>query len=208
MQSILLRVLEEKQITPVGGTHSSPVDVRVITATNRNLVEAVDAKEFRLDLYYRLNVINIELPPLRERRDDIPLLVKHYIKKFNIALEKNIIDVSPEAMQRMIDYDWPGNIRELRNVIERAINLNSTNRLDVEDLPQVISQSQRTPVLSVQFGSPNFKLAEEYEQKIKERNRISELMVKYGGNKARVAAELGITRATLYRRLRAMEEQE
>lgn len=206
MQSVLLRVLEEKEITRIGSSHAIPVDVRVITATNKNLLEAIDSKEFRLDLYYRLNVINIELPSLRDRKGDIPLLVDHYVQKFNIALEKNVTEVTPEAMQLLQDYNWPGNIRELRNVIERAINLSSSSKLDINDLPKNITGEYFTQIKPSDYNVSNQKLVEEFEQKINERNQILDLMQKYNGNKARVAKELGITRATLYRRLRSMEQ--
>jgi Transcriptional regulator containing PAS, AAA-type ATPase, and DNA-binding domains len=207
MQSVLLRVLEDKKITRLGSGQSYPMDVRVIAATNINLLEAIDSKEFRLDLYYRLNVIDIELPSLRDRVEDIPLLIEYHIKQFNIALNKNIHSVSPEAMYLLQRYSWPGNIRELRNVIERAVNLASSSVLTVADLPKSITSSNITATIAnCENNTANQQLIREFEQKVAERNRIVELMQKYNGNKARVAKELGITRASLYRRLRSMEQ--
>ncbi len=207
MQSVLLRVLEEKEITRLGSNQSSPIDVRIITATNKNLLEAIDSKEFRMDLYYRLNVINIDLPPLRDRKGDIHLLIDHNIKKFTIALDKNITGVMPEAMNLLQNYNWPGNIRELRNVIERAINLSTSSILGVNDLPKDITVAcSPVPIQPRDYVGGNQKLVEEFEQKINERTHILELMKKHNGNKARVAKELGITRASLYRRLRSMEQ--
>src|SRR5574341_391202 len=125
LQSKLLRALEERAFRRIGGTQDIKVDVRVIAATNRQLEKAIEEKKFREDLYYRLNVITIEVPPLRERREDVPLLVEHFLKHYAREFRKPTIDVSGEALQKLQGYDWPGNVRELKNVIERAVLLGS-----------------------------------------------------------------------------------
>jgi len=132
----LLRVLEEKEFTRVGGNEPIRVDVRVISATNKDLRKAIEKQEFREDLYYRLNVVNIELPPLRERKEDVPLLAEHFLHKFAMENQKEITGFSPEAMELVLDYDWPGNVRELENAIERAVILAKDSIITIADLPQ------------------------------------------------------------------------
>ncbi len=139
MQAVLLRVLEDKEVIRLGGSNPTPVDVRVISATNKDLLEAIEAKEFRLDLYYRLNVIQLELPALRERKSDISFLANNFIKQFSVSSGKNITGITPEAISLLENYSWPGNIRELRNVIERAVNLSSSQVLTIDDLPKSIT---------------------------------------------------------------------
>jgi transcriptional regulator with GAF, ATPase, and Fis domain len=133
VQAKLLRVLQEREFERVGGTRSIKVDVRVIAATNRNLEEAVRQNRFRADLYYRLNVFPIHLPPIRERRDDIPLLARFFVNRYMIRMGKRIEKIAPEAMDRLVAYSWPGNIRELENIIERAVILCKGPTLHVED---------------------------------------------------------------------------
>lgn len=138
IQVKLLRVLEEREFKPVGGTRSKTVDVRFITATNRNLEEAIATGAFRKDLYYRLNVIAIEVPPLRERREDIPLLAGHFLAKYCRAMRKEVREFSPEALQALVEDDWPGNVRELENMIQRALALAEGKRIERQDLsPQI-----------------------------------------------------------------------
>jgi two-component system response regulator AtoC len=144
MQVKLLRFLEEKTFKRVGGTRDIQVDVRIIAATNRNLEEAVREGAFREDLFYRLRVIPIRLPSLRERREDIRLLVQHFLDHFNQEFRKNTKEVSPEAMKRLTGYAWPGNVRELRNVIERIMILENKERIDVEDLPMALRPRTRS----------------------------------------------------------------
>lgn len=136
MQAKLLRVLEDHTFYRVGGTSQIRVDVQVISASNKDLKEMIDANEFRQDLYYRLNVVELYLPPLKERKEDIPNLVGHFIKELNPRLGMNINDVSSDAMEALINYNWPGNIRELRNVIERAILFSDNNIIESKDLPR------------------------------------------------------------------------
>ena len=136
LQQKLLRVLEERAVMPVGGTRSVPINVRVIAATNRNLAEAVKEGSFRTDLYYRLNVLRLWIPPLRQRRCDIPLLVEHMLKRIALALQVPAKQVSASAMDILERYDWPGNIRELMNIIHRAYVLCRNPVIDVQDLPE------------------------------------------------------------------------
>lgn len=202
MQAVLLRVLEEKIVTRLGDYNPVPIDVKVIAATNKDLGELINAKLFRLDLYYRLNVIKLQIPALRDRRDDIPLLAEHFFQQFNDILQGDVIGIATEVSELFKCYHWPGNIRELRNVIERGINQCSSSYLKVTDLPEEI--------LKASFCSPtkpaNFEraLVEKFSQKVNENRQISNLMQKFNGNKARVAKELGITRATLYRKLKTI----
>jgi two-component system response regulator GlrR len=132
MQSKLLRVLEEREVFPLGGSQTIKVDTRIITASNKNLEQEVDAKNFREDLYYRIHVIRIQLPPLRERRDDIPLLAKHFLKKYSTEMGKNIVGITTQALQKLLRHNWPGNVRELENTIESAVALAGGNQIDAD----------------------------------------------------------------------------
>ena len=132
MQVKLLRVLQERVIRPVGGTAEIPIDVRLIAATNNNLDRMVAEGAFREDLYYRISVIPIEVPPLRERREDIPVLANHFLKKFVAASGKSIVRIAPESLRELQGYDWPGNVRQLENTIERAVALEASDQLSVE----------------------------------------------------------------------------
>lgn len=201
MQSILLRVLEEKKVTRLGGSHPIPIDVKVITATNKKLWNSVLSNEFRLDLYYRLNVINIEIPPLRERKEDIPLLINYFINYFKQVLNSEISGVTPQAVEMLMDYDFPGNVRELRNIIERGINQTNSNQIAIDDLPKEIVCSN--------YGindNDEVHTGKNREQKISklmtEKEKILSLLEKYNGNKTLVAKELGISRVTLYNKLK------
>jgi Nif-specific regulatory protein len=142
LQVKLLRVLQERDFERVGGTRTIKVDIRLITATNKNLEDAVAAGTFRQDLYYRLNVVGLEMPPLRERQDDIPLLANYFAAKYGEKCNRRITGISAEAQARLLGYDWPGNVRELENAIERAVVLGSTDRILLEDLPESILESE------------------------------------------------------------------
>ena len=159
LQSKLLRVLQERQFERIGGTKLIKTDIRVIAATHQNLKKAIKQKKFREDLYYRLNVIPIEIPPLRERKSDIPLLVHHFINQFNKSKRKKIAGITDEVMQRFMEYDWPGNVRELENMIERVIILSSNEKITVQDLPeklQSISEEEHPAALRYSGrGSPS-----------------------------------------------------
>jgi transcriptional regulator with PAS, ATPase and Fis domain len=140
LQSKLLRVIQEKEIERLGGIQSTKVDVRIIAATNKNLDEEVKKGTFREDLYYRLNVVNIHIPPLRERKDDIPLLIDFFLKKYNMKHKKNVRGLTREARDVLIKYDYPGNVRELENIVERAIVLTRGEHIGSEDLPNFAEQ--------------------------------------------------------------------
>jgi Nif-specific regulatory protein len=142
LQVKLLRVLQEREFERVGGTRTIKVDLRLITATNKNLEEAVNDGTFRQDLYYRLNVVSLEMPPLRDRREDIPLLANYFAAKYSEKCNRRITGISPEAQARLLSYDWPGNIRELENAMERAVVLGSTDHLLLEDLPESLLESE------------------------------------------------------------------
>jgi transcriptional regulator with PAS, ATPase and Fis domain len=206
MQAVLLRVLEEKRVTRLGGSISAPIDVRVIAATNKNLWELVKTNAFRMDLFYRLNVLRLEIPPLRERKDDIPLLIEHFIKQFNASLHKNITDYEPEAKNFLQQYTWPGNIRELRNIVERCVNLSKSSMLTIHDLPRELLPSatenkSETPPATDPYEK---KLASKFTLEMNEKLKIADLLRQYNYNKSRVAHELGISRVTLYKKLKEM----
>jgi Nif-specific regulatory protein len=159
LQAKLLRVLQEKEVEPIGGKPKK-VDIRIIAATNAELEELIQQKRFRLDLYYRLNVIRLDIPPLRERKEDILLLTKYFIERYSKENDKDIHSITPEAIKLLESYDWPGNVRELENLIERAVVLNQTGYLDVKDFPEVlekISSLEKVPYLinsgDVEFSS-------------------------------------------------------
>jgi len=190
IQVHLLRVLEEKEFTRVGGNEPIKVDVRVISATNRDMKQAIASGRFREDLYYRLNVVNIELPPLRERREDIPLLVQHFLKKFAVENQKEIAGFSPEATDFLLRYNWPGNVRELENTIERAVILAQNPLIEVADLPQ-------------QNLVPAHPISPESSLKQVEKNHILNVLIETGGNYTEAARILGISRMTLYNKAKA-----
>ncbi len=193
MQVKLLRVLQEKSFERVGGTETLCVDVRVIAATNRDIASAMQQGQFREDLYYRLNVFQIHMPPLRERKEDIPLLAQHFVEKFRPTYLVN--KISPAAMELLVRYHWPGNIRELQNVIERAAIICQGNEILPEHLPKELLAAQKTtagPVIN--FPDQGISL-EEVEKEL-----ILKALEKTGGNQTRAAQLLGITRsALLYR---------
>lgn len=148
----LLRVLEERQVTRVGGTRPIPVDVRVVAATNRPLREGVEMGAFRSDLYYRLNVLHIYLPPLRERREDIPILVRRFVDEFARMHDRRFAGISPEAMQLLVDYPWPGNVRELRNLIESMVVLAHGREIGADDIPRHMRETGSARLLPVHVG--------------------------------------------------------
>ncbi|GAI05536.1 unnamed protein product, partial [marine sediment metagenome] len=185
IQVHLLRVLEEKEFSRVGGNEPIKVDIRVISATNKDLRKAIEKGEFREDLYYRLNVVTIELPPLRKRKEDISLLAQHFLSKFALENKREFTGFSPEAMEFLLSYDWPGNIRELENAIERAVILAKDSLITVADLPQENVSLAR----SASMGK-NLKEMEE--------NHILNILCETGGNYSEAAKILGISRMTLY----------
>jgi DNA-binding NtrC family response regulator len=187
-QTDLLRVLQEKEITRVGGTQPIKLDFRCITATNRNLEVMVKEGTFRLDLYYRLNVVQIHLPALRERREDIPLLAVHFAERFAAAMNRPAQRISEEAMRVLADYHWPGNVRELENAIERAMVLTTGAVIEAGNLPIAVA----TPT-----ASPEGERLEDVERK-----HIVKILEETGGNLSRAARILDIDRTTLYGKLK------
>ena len=192
MQVKLLRVLQEREITRVGGDEVITVDVRVIAATNKNLLEAVTAGHFREDLFYRLNVITLQVPPLRERQEDIALLALHFLTVFAEKNNKVIKGFTPRAMDRLLKYEWPGNIRELMNVIERSVVLSRSEYLDEDAL----SLTERHEATSNDVTAGTLPLEEV------EKATIIKTLKATGGNKSETARRLGITRRTLHQKLR------
>jgi two-component system response regulator HydG len=196
LQAKLLRALQEKEIRPVGSTKASPIDVRIIAATNRDLEIAIHQGSFRRDLYFRLNVVSLRLPPLRERKDDVRLLVDHFLERLSrsIGMRRSI---SPEAMKLMLSYDWPGNVRELENCLERAAALSSGPVLNAGDLPSQI-QTTNMPSLVVPANCSRkiVTLADVEKQAIL--NALNQL----NGDKLMTAKLLGIGKTTLYRKLK------
>lgn len=192
LQVKLLRVLQEREVLPVGATKPVPFDARVIAATNRNLEEEINAQRFRDDLYYRLSVFSFTLPPLRERREDVPLLARYFVEKYSRELGVPPRTLSDEALQALINYDWRGNIRELQNAIERAVAL-SDGRIEVAHLPEKI---QATPLAIRDLNGQTLTLDE------LERRYILETLARERDDKVRVAELLGIDLSTLYRKLK------
>ncbi|MBI3769096.1 MAG: sigma-54-dependent Fis family transcriptional regulator [Deltaproteobacteria bacterium] len=191
MQAKLLRVLQEYEIKRVGGQEWIKVDVRVVAATNRNLEQLVQRGSFREDLFYRLKVVTITLPPLRERREDIPLLAEHFLRRYAERNEKHISHLTDEAMVLLMDYPWPGNIRELEHCIERAVALASGTVLTPEDLaPELHSTLEAT----LHRGTPTL-------EEVK-RRYLAHVLAETGGNISRAATILGVDRRSLYRMLR------
>ena len=185
IQVHLLRVLEEKEFTRVGGNEPIKVDVRVISATNKDLRKAIEKQEFREDLYYRLNVVNIELPPLRERKEDIPLLAEHFLRKFAAENRKKVTEFSPEVIGSLLAYDWPGNIRELENAVERAIILSRDSFITIADLPQ-----ENVSLVGSASTGRNLKEVEKIH--------ILNVLRETGENYSEAARILGVSRMTLY----------
>ncbi|KKM65198.1 hypothetical protein LCGC14_1493710 [marine sediment metagenome] len=190
LQSKLLRALEERAVVPVGGTQPIPVDIRVIAATHRDLTAAVREGTFRQDLYYRLNVVCLTIPPLRERRSDIPLLARHMLETISDALSMSAKQLSRQAMVALVRYDWPGNVRELGNVIQRAYVLGRESRIQIHDLPE--SLIHNTPVIGETFPTLDQLVS----------RHVGEALTRSGGVRNRAAAMLGINRKRLYRMMR------
>jgi transcriptional regulator with PAS, ATPase and Fis domain len=186
----LLRVLQEKEIERVGESTVIKVDVRVITATNQDLKKNIDLGRLREDLYYRLNVVELELPPLRDRSDDIPLFVKHFLGKFNKKNNKNIKEVSDNVMQIFLHYPWPGNIRELENVIEHAVITTHQSVITVDDLPERVKENYET---DARFSE---------KKKYNECEAIIKALEKCRWNQSKAARLLGIHRKTLYNKIK------
>ncbi|HEY6944513.1 MAG TPA: sigma-54 dependent transcriptional regulator [Candidatus Acidoferrum sp.] len=196
MQAKLLRVLQEKEVRPVGSNERVTVDVRVIAATNRDLEAAYRGGTFRKDLYFRLNVVTVHLPPLRDRRSDIPVLVHHFLDGYARGSQ---IQVTPAAMKSLMQYDWPGNVRELENCIARAVTLGDGRTIDVPDLPPAIRGEQSEPDAAQTPEASSLSTTALAEM---ERMTILRVFEQAHGDKALAGKMLGISRATLYRKLK------
>jgi len=215
-QAKLLRVLEERKVERLGGSHSIPVNVRVISATNRDLAAAVTAEKFRADLYYRLRVVQINLPALRERREDIPLLTEHFLQAYADKYQLKCTEVSANAMRQLVAYDWPGNVRELRNVIERSVVLADGKTLRAEDLPEEVKAKgvaektagvfQRTSISAGSEVTDSLQipyLADFRESRREfERAYIERVLSETGGNVTRAAERVGMHRQSLQQKLK------
>ena len=190
IQVHLLRVLEEKEFSRVGGNELIRVDVRVVSATNRDVKEAVGSGQFREDLYYRLNVVTIDLPPLRDRKEDIPLLANHFLNKFTAENQKDVSGFSPEVTDFLLKYQWPGNVRELENTIERAVILAQNAKIQLADVLQ-----RESPLVE---AASSVRTLEELE-----RNHIMNVLNETGGCYGKAAKILGISRSTIYNKAKA-----
>ncbi|RKU17087.1 hypothetical protein C6500_16010 [Candidatus Poribacteria bacterium] len=203
LQAKLLRVLQERRIQRVGGTGNIPIDIRVVTATNQNLEAAMEAGNFREDLFYRIATFPIIVPPLRDRREDIPLLVNHFLKKYSEKLTKSIRAISADALRLLMQYDFPGNVRELENTIERAVLLETTELLQPSSLPpQILSMISSQPILS----SPNATEILPFEEV--ERQTLAHALKVMDNNVTKAAQALKIPRTTFYRKLKLYQLSE
>lgn len=198
MQVKLLRFLQERSFMKLGGKETITVDVRLIAATNEDLKEAIEKGLFRKDLYYRLNVIPVEIPPLRERKDDIPLLIRHFIKRFSLKLDKKIAGINRDAEELLIRYKWEGNVRELENIIERAITITDNDNIGVDDLPEEIKTNIKH---TEQTASPYPSDLTLFDI---EKLHIESVLKAANGNKSKAARMLGIDYSTLRRKLNSM----
>ncbi len=194
LQAKLLRVLEEREVRPLGDTNSYPIDLRIISTSNCDITSSIRQGRFREDLYYRLKVIDIEMPALRERREDIPILVQHFIQKFSKELKKAVSGVSGDALKILLNYPWPGNVRELENIIQRAITLSQHEVISPEDLPASIIQKADEKLFEK-------AVEEKFTLDQLEKEYIRRVLIETGGNKSKAAIILGLDRKTLYRKL-------
>ena len=192
----LLRAVEHKQIIPVGSTESVDIDLRLIAATNKDLLKEIKEGRFREDLYYRMNVVGIHLPPLRERKEDIPLLVEHFIKKYNAEMGKHCIEISDEVLRLFMDYEWKGNIREMQNVIERAVIFAEDDAIKISDIG---SLGQHSATLSDESQSLQAAV------RAYEREHICRILNKHSWNKVEAAKALNVGLSSLYRKIDELE---
>jgi len=194
-QPKLLRVLESNQLMRVGGNKIIPIDVRIISSTNQELLLAVKKGNFREDLYYRLNTVTVDIPPLRDRKDDIPILVKYIRGKIGRKLNKNNIGIDKKVLKVLCDYNWPGNIRELENVIESAILLSKNNKINIEVIPENIKRFKSNDLHIKDNKEVNSLMGIEKEV-------IFKVLKEVNGNISKASRVLGIDRSTLYRKIK------
>jgi DNA-binding NtrC family response regulator len=207
-QAKLLRAIQERAVERVGGHKPIRFGARIIAATNKKLAEEIQHRTFREDLFYRLNTVHVELPPLRERREDIPPLIEHFLKTFSLRYNKNILGVSPTALNALQRYDWPGNVRELVNTVHHSVLLSESPRIELMDLPAEFRFGGEIRKLLEHVGKmPLDEIVEraknDFEQQI-----ITFVLEKFNYNKARSAQYLGIDRKTLYRKMKALKLQD
>ncbi|MBN1596272.1 sigma 54-interacting transcriptional regulator [candidate division FCPU426 bacterium] len=195
MQVRLLRVLQERRYEPLGSSHSEHTEARIVAATNHDLAELVKQGTFREDLFYRINVIRVDLPPLRQRKEDIPLLVDHFIERFNRMQHKHISGLATDALFLLMAHDWPGNVRELENIIERSFILCAGKWITLEHLPEEMTRGRKSPVDSGQIKSA---------RRMAEAQTIANAMKRHHHNRLAAARELGIHKTTLYRKLKIL----
>ncbi|HON65488.1 MAG TPA: sigma-54 dependent transcriptional regulator [Phycisphaerae bacterium] len=195
LQSKLLRAIETRRICPLGSNEDIELDVRLIASTHRDLQSLISQHKFREDLYYRLNVVNIKLPPLRERREDIPLLVRAFIEEIAAENNRPVRDITPEALARLQSYDWPGNVRQLRNVLESVIVMSTRDVIEAVDFPEPIREASSTPPLQalIAMGMPMCEIEKEV---------IRQTLQRTGGNRSEASKILGISTRTLQRRIK------
>jgi two-component system response regulator HydG len=199
MQAKLLRVLQERTVRPIGSDTEVPFNARLLTATNRDLEGEVDSKRFRNDLYYRINVVQLGVPPLRSRGNDILMLAHHFLQRYASETGKEVTGISGAAAQRLLDYDWPGNVRELENCIQRAVTLTRLSEVSVDDLPEKIRDYQSSRIVIASDNPDELFSLEEME-----RRYIRKVLAAVGGNKTQAARILGLDRRTLYRRIESL----
>jgi transcriptional regulator with PAS, ATPase and Fis domain len=203
LQAKILRVIQEKEVKRIGRSYATHVDVRLIFTTNKDLNELIRKGEFREDLYYRINVVNLSIPPLRDRIVDLPHLVDHFINKFNIEMGMHVTGVSEEALGILSEYTWPGNIRELQNSIERAFNYTTSGVLEREHFDYICTRLKIRSMMcdKKQTGAASLKSTKE----VAEKDAIILALKATGGNKKRAAEKLGINRSVLYEKLKKYE---
>jgi DNA-binding NtrC family response regulator len=202
LQPRLLRALQERKVRPVGGDEEKPFDVRLVTATNRDLETAVEEKRFREDLYFRINVINLHLPPLRMRGNDVLLLAQHFVRAFAEKSRKDVTGLTSGAAEKLVAYAWPGNVRELQNVIERAVALTRYAQLTVDDLPEKVQHPTEPDRAALSDESVMLSMADV------ERMHILRVLRAVGGHRTQAAKVLGLDRKTLYRKLESYGPEE
>lgn len=203
LQAKLLRAMEERKVRPVGGNDEHPFDARILTATNRDLDRAVEEGRYREDFYYRINVIQLELPPLRGRGADVLLISRHLTEHFAKQSDKQVKGITEAAAERLLNYDWPGNVRELRNVIERAVALTQVEKLVVDDFPDSIRNYRKSRMTIDSLNPEDLQPLEAIEQRY-----IRHVLKSVNDNRTEAARILGIDRKTLYRRLKEYESDE
>tara|TARA_R110002096_G_scaffold433887_2_gene653740 strand:+ start:48778 stop:50136 length:1359 start_codon:yes stop_codon:yes gene_type:complete len=200
MQVKLLRVLQENQVRPVGGNKVVPFDTRIVTATNRDLETEVEEGRFREDLFYRINVVRVQIPPLRARGRDVLILAQYFLKKQAESAEKQVVGISSEAAQKLLAYEWPGNVRELENAMEHAVTLTLHDQIVPDDLPERITSYESTKMVVDVSNPDELPTLEEVEKRY-----LRKVLAATAGNKTRAAEILGVNRRTMYRKMERLE---